>query len=328
MNKTVSRRGGRGIASICGLALVVALGTATAYGQSRILQGPFVGHTTPDSVALWARLSESGAYSVVLTDESGSTRLAAVQDAHPDRDRCVVWKIGDLEADHEYRYRIEASGGTLLTAGDEYRFRTSRPLDEPAAFSIAFGSCAHEDPGHGGSVAAHGHGRGRRCGAPGRHAVHRHYGPRSATKALRRVRRRGCHGGVTAKHAMVRDVGRSRLRAERCGWPTGGQGGCPPGLRRIPRKPVVRRWNPRYLHELPPGTDRGLPSGHPVFCSNGTLPLRIPQALPSGPHPMGLAPAGPFGFGRSVQGAGLRYGLERRAPPQQGGQLGKLSPRA
>ncbi len=147
MNKTVLRRGGRGIASTCGLALVVALGTATAYGQSRVLHGPFVGHTTPDSVALWARLSESGAYSVVLTDESGRTLRTAVQGAHPDRDLCVVWKIGDLEADHEYRYRIEASGGTLLTTGDGYRFRTPKPLDEPAAFSIAFGSCADEGPG-------------------------------------------------------------------------------------------------------------------------------------------------------------------------------------
>ncbi len=135
------------IASLCGLALVMVLAAATAYGQSRILQGPFVGHTTPDSVALWARLSETGAYSVMLTDESGKTRITAVQAANLDRDLCVVWRIGDLEADHEYRYRIEASGGTPLTVGDGYHFRTPKPLAEPAASSIAFGSCADEGQG-------------------------------------------------------------------------------------------------------------------------------------------------------------------------------------
>lgn len=135
------------IAALCGLSLVMVLAAATAYGQSRILQGPFVGHTTPDSVALWARFSETGAYSVMLTDESGRTRFTAVQAAKLDRDLCVVWRIGDLEADHEYRYRIEASGGTPLTAGEGFQFRTPKPLDEPAVSSIAFGSCADEGQG-------------------------------------------------------------------------------------------------------------------------------------------------------------------------------------
>jgi alkaline phosphatase D len=129
--------------------LVITLLAATTYGQGRIAQGPFVGHLTPDSVSIWARLSEPGPYSLVVTDGSGGNPLTAVQTARPGADLCVVWRLGDLEANHQYRYRIEDAGGRPLAAGDRYRVLTPKPLDEPSVVHIAFGSCADEGQGTG-----------------------------------------------------------------------------------------------------------------------------------------------------------------------------------
>ena len=89
---------------------------ATAHGQGRIAQGPFVGHMTPDSVAIWARLSAPGEYSLALTDGSGSNPLTALQTADPDRDLCVVWKIGGLQANHQPVYDAIASGDPKAAA--------------------------------------------------------------------------------------------------------------------------------------------------------------------------------------------------------------------
>ena len=71
-------------------ALVITLLAATTYGQGRIAQGPFVGHLAQDSVSIWARLSEPGSYSLVLTDGSARDPLTVSQTAHPDRDLCPL----------------------------------------------------------------------------------------------------------------------------------------------------------------------------------------------------------------------------------------------
>ena len=113
--------------------------------QSAITHGPFVGHLTSTSAAVWARCSTPGVYQLTADGIGGGEQLVATAETTPENDLCVVWRVTGLHADTRYGY--EATYQDQLILGGEDTFFVTPPEDAaPALTRLAFGSCAREDP--------------------------------------------------------------------------------------------------------------------------------------------------------------------------------------
>ncbi|WP_326525140.1 alkaline phosphatase D family protein [Sphingomonas sp.] len=115
---------------------------AATLGYPRLLQGPMVGATTPDSVTIWSRAT--GVFDVAVDyatnrDFSDAKTTTPVR-ADPANDLTTRITIPGLKPDTEYFYRIRTDGIGDRNQPLPFRVRTA-PADR-RPLRIAFGSCA------------------------------------------------------------------------------------------------------------------------------------------------------------------------------------------
>ncbi len=125
---------------------LVLLSLATPLAAQPITHGPFIGHTTLNSVVIWARAERAGPLELSIWPEDGGQKRNFVAEARPERDLCVVWTIKGLDSKRAYRYHLAGPGGQEIDDA-RFRFTTARRHPEPHVLKIAFGSCAKEDEG-------------------------------------------------------------------------------------------------------------------------------------------------------------------------------------
>lgn len=132
----------RGGAALAFLAALPRRLYAAATGYPRLLDGPMVGATTPESFTIWARAS--GAFGVAVEyatrRDFADARTTAPVAATQDNDLCAVVEVSGLEPDTEYHYRIKTDG--IDDRHQPLPFRTRTAPDRPRPIRIAFGSCA------------------------------------------------------------------------------------------------------------------------------------------------------------------------------------------
>jgi alkaline phosphatase D len=117
-----------------------------AQAAPQLTHGPFVGHTTPTSASVWARCAEPGEYELVAHCVEDRTIHSAVTNATVANDHCIVWTLEDLLPNAEYTYDIRSRGDVIADAAGQ-RLRTAPEIDSATVTTLAFGSCAREDPG-------------------------------------------------------------------------------------------------------------------------------------------------------------------------------------
>lgn len=115
---------------------------AAATGYPRLLEGPMIGATTPDSFTVWSRAS--GAFDVaveVATDRAFTDpKLTAAVAATPANDLVTRIEVTGLNPDTDYWYRIKTDG--IYDRHQPIPFRTRTAPAGPRPIRIAFGSCA------------------------------------------------------------------------------------------------------------------------------------------------------------------------------------------
>jgi len=122
----------------------VAVVVAVSARAADITHGPFVGHTTADSVRVWARFDTADEYGLVVIDERTKRERRVDAGSHPDDDLCVVWTVEGLSAARAFRYRIELPDGRAIDDGAQ-RFTTRPRDDEASKLRVVLGSCARTD---------------------------------------------------------------------------------------------------------------------------------------------------------------------------------------
>jgi alkaline phosphatase D len=114
---------------------------AAALGYPRLLQGPMIGATTPDSFTVWSRASGELAVAVeYATDRAfanAKTTEAVVASAGSNLTTCLT--VGGLKPDTEYWYRVKVDGIDDRHQPVAYKVRTAPA--QPRPIRIAFGSC-------------------------------------------------------------------------------------------------------------------------------------------------------------------------------------------
>lgn len=140
----------RGRLKLCAIAAGLVYGTLASCGygvaeDGPTSAGPLVGHTTAESVTIWARCADAGAHSLVMRDAVSGKEFRATAEAREEDDLTVRWQVDGLLPQREYVYQVrrEADGATY----PEYEVRTGPEDDSPGAVRIAFCSCADEDEG-------------------------------------------------------------------------------------------------------------------------------------------------------------------------------------
>lgn len=138
----IGRRGLlRGLAGLGLAAGLPARLLAKALGYPRLLQGPMVGATTPDSLTIWTRAT--GQFGVAIQyatrpDFADAQTTAPVATTETN-DLVAKITIPNLKPDTDYWYRVKADG-----VDDRYAplpFRTRTAPNKPRPIRIAFGSC-------------------------------------------------------------------------------------------------------------------------------------------------------------------------------------------
>lgn len=120
-----------------------ASGTTAVQADIEITHGPIVGHVSPRSAMIWARVSVEGEVRASAWPKDGTPEqeVSARAAASSARDRCVIFRFDGLAPGTAYRYTVHA-------AKPESGVFTTPPSDEiPARVRLAFGSCAKEDSG-------------------------------------------------------------------------------------------------------------------------------------------------------------------------------------
>ena len=115
---------------------------AAGLGYSRLMEGPMVGAVTPDSITLWARASGPLPLQVEYsTDPLLSKSLKSEPTmARAEEDFTARLTLRGLRPGTRYYYRVLVDGGADRYHREPYYTYTA-PAG-PAAFRIAFGSCA------------------------------------------------------------------------------------------------------------------------------------------------------------------------------------------
>src|SRR5260221_2398292 len=132
------------------VALMGASAAQAAQNQasSKVTHGPFLGHVTADAVWVWARTEQQGSFRVMYGKAADRLDQAATPvGTAPDHDNAAWTRIGGLQSNTRYYYRIDGGGqpGTFKTlpTADDYRDSTTNPRGL-FNFSFAFGSCANQ----------------------------------------------------------------------------------------------------------------------------------------------------------------------------------------
>tara|TARA_R110002049_G_scaffold2750_4_gene21990 strand:- start:173230 stop:175095 length:1866 start_codon:yes stop_codon:yes gene_type:complete len=153
---------------VCRCLIVFALFFMASYGSSvhsqqrrdpiRLTHGPMLGQPTATSVVVWARTSEAGEFTVRYgTEPDAMDQVSAVATTKNDDDNTGVAQLVGLKPDTRYHYQVWVNErphglpGTFLTlpSADESRNAEHNPK---GLFNFRFqiGSCANQNPLHGG----------------------------------------------------------------------------------------------------------------------------------------------------------------------------------
>lgn len=131
----------RGLAGLGLAAGLPARLLAKALGYPRLLQGPMIGATTPDSLTIWTRATGMFGIAVEYATrrDFADARTTAPVPATEANDLVAKVTISGLKPDTDYWYRIKADGVNDRYAPLPFRTRTAPVARRP--IRIAFGSC-------------------------------------------------------------------------------------------------------------------------------------------------------------------------------------------
>ena len=145
------------------LALLLSSAVRPARGQDardpiRLTHGPMLGRVTSDSVRVWARTSDPGTFEVHYgTDPGDLTQASPAAGTSIEHDNTGVAELTGLQADTRYHYQVHVNGRPHGLPGS---FRTLPSREESfnaeynpkGLFNFRFeiGSCANQNPLHGG----------------------------------------------------------------------------------------------------------------------------------------------------------------------------------
>ena len=115
---------------------------AAVLGYPRALQGPMIGHTGPNHLTIWARVSVQAPVQVEYARQRdfSDAKLTGAIPATLENDLVTVFRIDGLEPATDYYYRLRFDGVLDRFAPVPFRARTA-----PAGLAdvrVAFGSCA------------------------------------------------------------------------------------------------------------------------------------------------------------------------------------------
>jgi alkaline phosphatase D len=122
--------------------LVAMLAPALAAQTPGLTHGPFRGHVGPTSLHVWARASEPGAYTLILTDVVAGAEMRVAAAAAAEHDHVLHFAATGLPAGSAHTLRI-VRGERAVHDGGGSTWTTALP-DDASAATIAFGSCANE----------------------------------------------------------------------------------------------------------------------------------------------------------------------------------------
>jgi alkaline phosphatase D len=120
----------------------------SATGYARLLHGPMLGAVTPETIAIWVRLSGPDEVQIefapVAAPDSAAPRRTPMQRARKEDDYTVVVTLRDLAPGTAYRYRAIVAGAPDMNQAPLgfFEARTAPAAGTPVRFSVAFGSCA------------------------------------------------------------------------------------------------------------------------------------------------------------------------------------------
>ncbi|MEM7385146.1 MAG: metallophosphoesterase family protein, partial [Verrucomicrobiota bacterium] len=138
------------------LALTLTLPAWAERDPIRLTHGPMLGHVTSNSVRVWARTSDEGAFAVNYGPAPSdlSFKTAGETDLSSDNTGSVM--LSKLQPDTHYHYQIEVNGrphglpGSFRTLPSSEE--TRHPEHNPEGlfnFRFEVGSCANQNPLHG-----------------------------------------------------------------------------------------------------------------------------------------------------------------------------------
>ena len=138
----------RTLVAVLTLILGCSLNAAaqSSKGKPRIMQGPMIGYTTPDSIGIWCRVN--GPWEVQIqwssTPDFAQSNLSSAQTADKQQDYILKFMIGGLEPNKDYYYKVLVDGHVdpYLEAYMPFRTHTSPAPEWTGRFSVGFGSCA------------------------------------------------------------------------------------------------------------------------------------------------------------------------------------------
>jgi len=107
--------------------------------------GPMIGAVDEHSARVWLRPAGQAKVTLTVRDPRGKPVFEETQEASADRDYCLHWQVGNLEAATGYSYDFawHSGGGDAPPVGP-WPFATAPPADLPGRVALAFGSCASE----------------------------------------------------------------------------------------------------------------------------------------------------------------------------------------
>ncbi len=122
------------------------LSAQSKLGTPRLMQGPMLGATLPNSIYIWSRVS--GPFPVQIeyseTKDFKKAKKSDIISAEKSKDYIVKINLTNLKAETSYYYRVLVNGKLEKYLKDEFPFQfKTAPLSKTNSnFSIAFGSCA------------------------------------------------------------------------------------------------------------------------------------------------------------------------------------------
>jgi len=130
-------------------AMLIGVLAAPSHAQSRqgyprVMQGPMLGAVTPQSVMVWIRGSGEFRYAIEYAtahDFRDATR-SREQVARKSEDYTLVFKLGGLEPDTRYYYRVIAERRVSKYERETIPMYFTTPPEGAHPFRVSFGSCA------------------------------------------------------------------------------------------------------------------------------------------------------------------------------------------
>lgn len=115
-------------------------------GTPRLMQGPMLGATQPNSIYIWSRVS--GPFTVQIeyseTKDFEEVKTSNIITTEKAKHYIALFELSNLKANTQYFYRLRIEGDLDKYVKDEFpfSFKTAPLAKTNTEFSVAFGSCA------------------------------------------------------------------------------------------------------------------------------------------------------------------------------------------